>query len=438
MVGAAIVASTWPDLYKWWTRQQKQLVEEVHQPPAPPAAAVGALEPQDWLHDDVLGEQFTRNVQFFGEASQRHIANSFVVVIGLGGVGSHAAHLLLRSGVGRLRLVDFDQVSLSSLNRHAVATRADVGTSKAECLREHFLEILPEGRVEAVNAMYTAEAEEQLLGGQPDFVLDAIDNIETKVALLAACRRRGIPVLCSAGAGAKADPTRLRIADLAECHVDPLARAVRQHLKRKHGLESGIPVLLSTERPRCKLVPVEAVGPTPLDYQVVPGFRVRTIPVLGTMPAIFGMAAASYILCQLAGQPFTSEPLFQLQAPQYQTQLDRLLEREEVAHGTTANVEVDIDDVQYLVRELWRGVSAHQQGVSTAGANKGLHRSTADLVLVRWDSQRPAAVDNLVLMTGHEADEHAGRDLHQAAELHPELAIYVDKMLQRAREEFGL
>ena len=68
-------------------------------------------------------------------------------------------------------------------------------------VQEHFLEILPEGRVEAVNAMYTAEAEEQLLGGQPDFVLDAIDNIETKVALLAACRRRGIPVLCSAGAG---------------------------------------------------------------------------------------------------------------------------------------------------------------------------------------------------------------------------------------------
>ena len=68
-------------------------------------------------------------------------------------------------------------------------------------MQDHFLDILPEGRVEAVNAMYTAEAEEQLLGGQPDFVLDAIDNIETKVALLAACRRRGIPVLCSAGAG---------------------------------------------------------------------------------------------------------------------------------------------------------------------------------------------------------------------------------------------
>ena len=85
MVGAAIVAtSTWPDLPKWWTRRQKHLVEEVHQPLAPLAAAVEALEPQDWLHDDILGEQFTRNVQFFGEASQRQIANAFVVVIGLG------------------------------------------------------------------------------------------------------------------------------------------------------------------------------------------------------------------------------------------------------------------------------------------------------------------------------------------------------------------
>ena len=79
-----MATSTWPDVLKWWTRQQKQLVEEVHQPAVPPAAAVEALEPQDWLHDDILGEQFTRNVQFFGEASQRQIANAFVVVIGLG------------------------------------------------------------------------------------------------------------------------------------------------------------------------------------------------------------------------------------------------------------------------------------------------------------------------------------------------------------------
>jgi hypothetical protein len=143
---------------------------------------------EDFADDDILSEQLTRNVQFFGLRAQKVIARSFVVVVGLGvgarrrrgvlgwgvgwggvgtrlacggsaaangrltaqpapsaqGVGSHAAHMLLRSGVGRLRLVDFDQVTLSSLNRHAVAVRADVGTSKAACLQRHFAEILPE------------------------------------------------------------------------------------------------------------------------------------------------------------------------------------------------------------------------------------------------------------------------------------------------------
>ncbi len=152
-------------------------------------------------------------------------------------MGSHAAHLLLRSGVGRLRLIDFDQVSLSSLNRHALATRADVGMPKATCLKvgptplivrpallknapylgslsraptapllaawqEHFQQMVPEAEVDARVSMYTADSEEELLSGNPDYVIDAIDNIDTKVLLLIACKRRGIPVLCVAGAGA--------------------------------------------------------------------------------------------------------------------------------------------------------------------------------------------------------------------------------------------
>lgn len=186
----------------------------------------------------------------------------------LQGVGSHAAHLLLRSGVGRLRLVDFDQVTLSSLNRHCLATRADVGTSKAACLARHFAYILPEAQVEALPVMYTPESEDAVLAGQPDFVLDAIDNVDTKVALLAACHRRGLRVLCVAGAGAKADPTRLRFADVAESAVDPLARAVRHRLRREHGITTGIHVLLSSERPRCGLVFNGEGGTDPLEYQV--------------------------------------------------------------------------------------------------------------------------------------------------------------------------
>jgi hypothetical protein len=104
--------------------------------------------------DEILAEMFTRNVQFFGKDAQARIAGSFVVVVGLGGVGSHAANLLLRSGVSKLRLVDFDQVTLSSLNRHAVAVREDVGTPKALCMVKHFRRVFPEATLEPLVALY--------------------------------------------------------------------------------------------------------------------------------------------------------------------------------------------------------------------------------------------------------------------------------------------
>lgn len=251
-------------------------------------------------HDDVVAEQLTRNIQFFGDG-QKNIADSFVVVVGLGGVGSHCAHMLLRGGVGRLRIVDFDQISLSSLNRHCLATREDVGTPKSACLEKYFQRICPEARVEAINTMYRKDVEEEILGGDrpPDFVVDAIDNIDTKIDLLAACHRRGLRVLAVAGAGAKADPTRLTFVDIAESTSDPLARSVRSRLRKLHGITSGIPVLMSTEKPRCGLVDSGETGEELLQYQVIPNFRIRTIPVLGTTPSAFGMAAAGFVLCEV-------------------------------------------------------------------------------------------------------------------------------------------
>lgn len=224
--------------------------------PLRPREGIPERDPPRRKRDELLAEQFTRNTQFFGTEGQRQVADAFVIVVGLGGVGSHCAHMLLRSGVSRLRLVDFDQVSLSSLNRHAVATREDVGITKVDCLKTHFGRIYPEASLDCRTTMYEKSVEEELLGGAPDFVIDCIDNIDTKVDLLAACVRRSIPVLACGGAGAKCDPTRVRIVDLAESVVDPLARAVRHRLRRVHGIEAGIPVLLSTEKQKCDLVRV--------------------------------------------------------------------------------------------------------------------------------------------------------------------------------------
>ena len=149
-----------------------------------------------------------------------------VIVIGLGGVGSHAAQLLLRGGVRRMRLVDFDQVTLSSLNRHAVATRADVGLSKASVLKEHLLCIAPTADLEARVQLFEEATAEEILAGQPALVIDAIDDLATKAALLGHCVRLGLPVLCALGAGGKADACAMHVGRLSEVFNDPIAASM--------------------------------------------------------------------------------------------------------------------------------------------------------------------------------------------------------------------
>ncbi|KAI6691438.1 hypothetical protein NL676_028266 [Syzygium grande] len=347
----------------------------------------------DLLKDEIVSEQLTRNIQFFGLDSQQKVTKSYVVVIGLGGVGSHAASMLLRSGVGKLLLVDFDQVSLSSLNRHAVATRADVGTPKAHCLKKHFSSIFPESNIEAKVLLYDASTEEEILSGNPDFVLDCIDNIDTKVSLLAACVHRGVKVLSATGAGARADPTRIRIADLRESTNDPLSRAVRQRLRKDHGIEGG----------------PNGEEENPSDYQIVPGFRVRIIPVLGTIPAIFGQIMASYVVTQLARFQVQTEPVVNLDMDHYRILHQRLIEHEELLCGTATHVQVDVEEVMYVVKELWHGRSAREQIAKDVG--RAMWRSINELMLVRWDQAQPASVDNLILLKFTEADEHEQRTL---------------------------
>ncbi|KAK9904593.1 hypothetical protein M0R45_000558 [Rubus argutus] len=389
--------------------------------------AVEMIDINDLLSDEIVSEQLTRNIQFFGLESQQQVTASYVVVIGLGGVGSHAASMLLRSGVGRLLLVDFDQVSVSSLNRHAVATRADVGIPKAQCLKDHFLSIFPECHIEAKVLLYNALSEDEILSGHPDFVLDCIDNIDTKVALLAACVRRGLKVLSATGAGARADPTRIRIADLRQSTNDPLSRAVRHRLRRDHGIEGGIPIVFSLEKPKAKLLPFK--GPSgeeenPSDYQILPGFRVRIIPVLGTIPAIFGQVMASYVVTQLAELQVQLEPVINLDIDHYRMH-QRLIEHEESLYGTALHVQVDVEEVMYVVKELWHGRSAREPFAKDVG--RGMWRSVNELMLVRWDQEKPASVSNLILLK-----------FNEILKKEPEFFARVTSILKRAELEFGL
>ncbi|CBI25195.3 hypothetical protein VitviT2T_014178 [Vitis vinifera] len=399
----------------------------------------GGMDGQDLLKDEIVSEQLTRNIQFFGLEFQQKVTASYVVIIGLGGVGSHAASMLLRSGVGRLLLVDFDQVSLSSLNRHAVATREDVGIPKAQCLKKHFSAIFPECQIDARVLLYDASSEEDILSGHPDFVLDCIDNIDTKVALLAACVRRGLKVLSATGAGARADPTRIRVADLRESTNDPLSRSVRHRLRKDYGIEGGIPVVFSLEKPKVKLLPFKGSNgeeENPSDYQIVPGFRVRIIPVLGTIPAIFGQIMASYVVTQLAGFQVHTEPVVNLDTDHYHILHQRLIEHEELLYGTAMQVQVDVAEVMYIVKDLWRGRSAREQSIEHVG--RGMWRSVNELMLVRWDQRKPASVSNLILLKFKEADEHESRTLDDIKEKEPEYFNRVTSVLKRAELDFGL
>ena len=247
------------------------------------------------------------------------LRSAFVIVVGLGGVGSHCTAALARSGVSHIRIIDFDQVTLSSLNRHALATLADVGTPKVTCVRRRLEAVVPWVRWECFNEIWRENQASRLLGAwnnggggkKPDYVVDAIDNIDSKVALLHYCHRNGIKVISSMGSGCKSDPTRVYIGDISASTDDPLSRSCRRRL-RLLGVNGGIPVVFSMEKAgpgKATLLPLpedEYAKGNVGDLSVLPDFRARILPVLGTMPAVFGLVAANFVIMELSRYPHES------------------------------------------------------------------------------------------------------------------------------------
>lgn len=198
-----------------------------------------------------IPRRWDRFVRLVGEEATKKLLGSRVTVFGLGGVGSYAVESLARSAVGHLTIVDFDDVCVTNVNRQLQAFPGTVGQSKADLLAERVKAINPDAVVDSVQAFYDPETSEALLTPQPDFVVDAIDNVTAKLHLLAKCLKLGIPVVSVAGAGAKIDPTKVRVADLSKTKVDPLARVVRKELSRR-GFDTtkhvGLPVVFSEEK----------------------------------------------------------------------------------------------------------------------------------------------------------------------------------------------
>jgi len=180
--------------------------------------------------------------RLYGAAALARLRSAHVVIVGLGGVGSWAAEALARTGVGRLTLVDLDEVCVSNVNRQVPALDGQIGRAKVEVMAERLRAIAPELVVDARLEFYTETSAERLLppgGPQPNVVIDAIDAVANKVRLIAQAHRQGIPVVICGGAGGRRDPTQVRISDLSEVTHDRLTREVRKRLRQEHGFPRG-------------------------------------------------------------------------------------------------------------------------------------------------------------------------------------------------------
>ncbi|KAI4864350.1 ubiquitin-protein ligase molybdopterin-converting factor [Hypoxylon rubiginosum] len=385
--------------------------------------------------DELILEQLARNRVFLTPEGLDKLRNSFVVIVGCGGVGSHCTAALARSGVSKIRLIDFDQVTLSSLNRHAVATLADVGSPKVHCLQKRLLAIAPWVHFDLRQEKFWDQAADELLapwkgGRKPDYVVDAIDNIDTKVALLKYCHDHKLPVISSMGAGCKSDPTRIMVGDIGTSTDDGLSRSTRRRLKLL-GITKGIPTVYSTEKTaegKAELLPLPEdefqkgkVG----DLGVLPDFRVRILPVLGTMPAVFGYTAANHIILSVTGYPHDYVPA-KGRDKMYEGLLAAVQGGEEriLRHMTSGDASITMGlrvpmtpgDTAFLAEEIFKGRSA-------------ITGLTTRLTLVRW--RKPASSILVRIGEGSNEQKSSNVKLHDLVCMTKEEGIRHDKEVLR-------
>ena len=195
---------------------------------------------------------FSRTESLLGSDAMRRLRNAKVAVFGIGGVGGYAAEALARSGVGELHLIDHDVVSISNLNRQIIALRSTVGQKKVDVMARRIGDISPETIVRTYDTFYLPETASSFDFAQYDYVIDAIDTVSGKIALVEQAKKSGTPIICAMGAGNKLDPTAFRVADVSQTKICPLAKVMRTEL-RKRGI-TDVKVVYSEEPPIVPLV----------------------------------------------------------------------------------------------------------------------------------------------------------------------------------------
>lgn len=236
-----------------------------------------------------------------GRAAMEKLRRSSVAVFGMGAVGSFAAEGLARSGVGRLFVVDFDKVSLSNINRQLLALYSTIGRSKVELARDRILDINPDAEVAAWPLFVDAGSAAMLMKEPFDAVIDAIDSMGPKLELLSAAVSAGRPVVSSMGAARKTEIPMIRVGDISETDVCPVARLIRKRL-RKRGIASGVRCVYSIEQPSGCAASDPDAAPPPDEETLRRGRKRTPLPSLSCLTAAFGMTAAREAIRLVCGR----------------------------------------------------------------------------------------------------------------------------------------
>lgn len=248
--------------------------------------------------------RFSRSELLIGTSGLSSLAHSHVMICGIGGVGSYAAEALGRAGVGKITLVDFDDVCLTNVNRQIHALTSTVGQPKVEVMAARLRDINPKAEIIPVKEFFSGDNAERLLTPRPDYVLDAIDHFTAKAALITFCRQQGIPVISSMGAANKLDPTKIEVSDISASKNCRMARSMRRILKDR-GITSGVQVVYSTELHR-ELDPAtssacgaDCICPNRAEQTFRCEHRRVTLGSISYIPSIFGLTMAGVVVNEL-------------------------------------------------------------------------------------------------------------------------------------------
>lgn len=248
-----------------------------------------------------MGNEFARTELLLGSGGVRRLREASVMVLGLGGVGSHCTEALARSGVGKLILVDHDKVSVSNINRQSIALHSTVGQYKTRVMREKIADICPRTEVVTYECFVLPENIGEIFAQKPDYIVDAIDTVTAKLALAERAAASGIPIISSMGTGNKLHGELFEITDISKTSVCPLCKVMRKEL-RARGIEH-LKVLYSPEKP----VPVPACFPEEAGEAKMktPQERGRRRSVPGSVsfvPPVAGLLIAGEVIREIAGR----------------------------------------------------------------------------------------------------------------------------------------